>query len=432
MRKMGVWWGKSLAAAATLAAGVFTGSAQAVPVALELSLVIDVSGSVSSSEYDLQRQGYRNAFLDPTVQANIASFFGAGGIAINVIQFSDNATQAIGWTLLDSVGDINAFASAIGSMTRLFSGGTDVQDGMLAGIASFSGNGYEGARLVMDVSGDGHQNTDPACAVFGPTYDQACASVRAARDAAAAAGIVVNGLAIEDGTYGVTGLTNWYDSNVRTAGGFVSTASFTTFEAAVTDKIGREIIGQVPEPATVLLAAHGRPSHLGRGRLSRPFSARTVNGESSGVSTMPPSIGTAMSLISLLPPPLANTTGGKPTSSVNTVDRLGPHAHHRAVADRVVDDCGRDLEAAGHAFRGRVLRRHHRHHAERGGDAGLRDEAQTASHREVVTHHAKDRRFAAPPPATLRCGYLPNTSTSGSSTVACRTCALSNAAKPNV
>jgi hypothetical protein len=28
--------------------------------------------------------------------------------------------------------------------------------------------------------------------------------------------------------------------------------------------------------------------------------------------------------------------------------------------------------------------------------------------------------------------YLPNTSTSGSSTVACRTWALSNAAKPNV
>ncbi|MBK7081480.1 MAG: DUF1194 domain-containing protein [Betaproteobacteria bacterium] len=39
---------------------------------------------------------------------------------------------------------------------------TDVQDGMNVGIASFANNGYEGARLVMDVSGDGYQNTDNA------------------------------------------------------------------------------------------------------------------------------------------------------------------------------------------------------------------------------------------------------------------------------
>jgi hypothetical protein len=247
---------KKLAIAAATCAGALglLGTAQAVPVALELSLVIDTSGSVSTAEYNLQRQGYQNAFLNSTVQGAIASFFPSGGIAVNVVQFSDNAQQAIGWTLLDSIADVNAFAATIGGMGRLFNGGTDVQDGMAAGIASFANNGYEGTRLVMDVSGDGHQNVDPACSVSGPSYNQACASVQAQRDAAAAAGIRVNGLAIEDGTYGATGLTNWYNANVRTSDGFVLTASFATFEAAVTTKIGREITGgNVPEPGTLAL-----------------------------------------------------------------------------------------------------------------------------------------------------------------------------------
>ncbi|HEY6513229.1 MAG TPA: DUF1194 domain-containing protein [Burkholderiaceae bacterium] len=244
---------KAMSALAALGMLGGFGSAQAVPVALELSLVIDVSGSVETSEYNLQRLGYRNAFLNAQVQANIASFFSAGGIAVNVIQFSDNAATSIGWTQLDSIADINAFAAAIGGMTRLSNGGTDVQDGMAAGIASFNNNGYEGARRVIDVSGDGHQNTDTACTASGPSYNQACAVVQAERNLAAAGGITINGLAIEDGTYGASGLTNWYNANVRTAGGFVNTATFATFETAVINKIGREIVGQVPEPASLAL-----------------------------------------------------------------------------------------------------------------------------------------------------------------------------------
>lgn len=36
----------------------FFGSALAVPVDVELALLVDVSGSISRSEFDLQRQGY--------------------------------------------------------------------------------------------------------------------------------------------------------------------------------------------------------------------------------------------------------------------------------------------------------------------------------------------------------------------------------------
>jgi len=235
------------ATAAAFAVSVAT-SAYAVPVALELSLVIDVSGSIDTAEYNLQTDGYQAAFLNGTVQANILSFAGSGGIAVNVIQFSDNAVQAIGWTQLTTAAQITAFASQLGTMARLSSGGTDIQDGMQLGINSIGSNSYEGVRKVIDVSGDGVQNTDPACTATGN-----CAAVQAARDAAAAAGIVINGLAIE-GDFGTLGVTNFYNTNVRTAGGTVYTAtSFSQFQTAVTTKIGEEIVPTVPEPGTLAL-----------------------------------------------------------------------------------------------------------------------------------------------------------------------------------
>ncbi len=244
---------KKIAASAALVFGAL-GSAQAIPVALELSLVIDVSGSVSLLEYNLQREGYANAFADATVQAGIMSFAGSGGIAVNVIQFASDATQSIGWTQLNSVASINAFSVLIAGMARsgTIGAATDVQDGMNLAISSFASNSFEGTRRVIDVSGDGHQNTDPICTDPGTTT-AVCAEVQGERDAAALAGIRINGLAIEDGTYGASGLTNWYNDNVRTADGFVFTANgFDDFDRAVIAKIGREIT-DVPEPMSLAL-----------------------------------------------------------------------------------------------------------------------------------------------------------------------------------
>lgn len=241
---------KKLVAAAAIGLGMM-GSASAVPVALELSLVVDVSGSISTTEYNIQRQGYSAAFNDATVQAGILSFAPAGGIVVNVIQFSDNAVEAIGWTLLDSVASINAFATSIGNMVRASNGSTDIQDGMLLAINNIASNAYTGARKVIDVSGDGIQNSDPACNLPAP-YSGVCAATRTERDKAALAGIRINGLAFE-GDFGATGVTNFYNSNVVTSDGFTITAtSIADFERAVITKIGREIT-EVPEPGTLAL-----------------------------------------------------------------------------------------------------------------------------------------------------------------------------------
>lgn len=55
----------------TVAAGVPAKASSMTPVNVELSLPIDVSGSVSNAEYQLQMQGYRDAFtkLSPLFDA---------------------------------------------------------------------------------------------------------------------------------------------------------------------------------------------------------------------------------------------------------------------------------------------------------------------------------------------------------------------------
>src|SRR4030095_10477975 len=131
-----------------------TGSAWAVPVGLELVLLIDVSGSVSAGEYNLQKQGYVDAFKRAAVQNAILGS-GGGAIAVTYVEWSGNTQQSIevGWTLINSVATADAFGDAIGAATRNFSGNTAIQAAMSFGGGLFANNGFEGARLVMDVSG---------------------------------------------------------------------------------------------------------------------------------------------------------------------------------------------------------------------------------------------------------------------------------------
>jgi len=234
----------TLASAAVAASTLLSASmaSAATPVDLELFLSLDNSGSIDPAEYALQRGGYVSAFQDPTVKAAIASK--PNGVAVALGQWSTTAqapTPLIGWSLLKTAADADAFALAISGLTQFQSGSTCVACGINAAVAALQANNYQGPS-VIDVSGDGSQNQNPTSAPI---------TTAAARDAAAAAGIKINGLPILGSE---SGLEQWYIDNVKTADGFVTpAASFTDFDKAVQRKIVREISGEtVPGPLPIL------------------------------------------------------------------------------------------------------------------------------------------------------------------------------------
>jgi hypothetical protein len=93
-----------IAAALLIMAGTTAGPAHANQnVNLELSLLVDVSGSIQLNEFNTQRNGYASVFSNTSFYTNVV---GAGGsIAVNFIEWSGAGQQAqvVGWTLINSL-----------------------------------------------------------------------------------------------------------------------------------------------------------------------------------------------------------------------------------------------------------------------------------------------------------------------------------------
>ncbi len=216
----------------------------ATPVDLGLSLVIDISGSVDTSEYNLQMDGYANAFRNSAIQANILGGT-YGAIGVNVVFFASDyyASTLDTFAILDDTASIDAFADTLDNFGRLGSGGTSIHHGTNRAVSlmldAVANDIIETSNLVIDISGDGTGFTNLDVA---------------ARDNAAANGITINGLPI-----GSSFITDYYIDNVITANGFaVNAADFNDFSTAVRDKLNIETnSGNVPEPGTLALLGLG-------------------------------------------------------------------------------------------------------------------------------------------------------------------------------
>ena len=244
----------------------------ATEVALELQLMIDTSGSIDQMEFELQRNGYVQAFSDPTIQSSILALAADGGVAVSVSYFSTTATNVptdggviapnpqINWVQLMTQMDIDAFVGSLMGLQATDGDGdgggtgqTNIGDAILFGVNSLQGNMYDGLRSVIDVSSDGIQNVTLAGGdiMCGFPPDQCSDIVVGQRNAAAALGITINGLAI---TTDEVLIEDYFNAFVRTADGFVIAASDfgDEFEDAITRKIAREI-SPIPIPAAFWL-----------------------------------------------------------------------------------------------------------------------------------------------------------------------------------
>lgn len=198
------------------------------PVAIELVLALDSSASVDAQEFRLQNEGIALAFRDPDVlQAvnNLKPF----GAAIAVVQWGGpGETQVVlPFAHIETARDAKAFGFRVSLIRRwMWASATSIATGITDAHALIESNEFEGQRKVIDVSGDGPDNSN--------------VDLDAARNDALAAGITINGLSVEaeDQT-----LQKYYLEHViNGADSFVEPAqSFEDFARAIKEKLLREM-----------------------------------------------------------------------------------------------------------------------------------------------------------------------------------------------
>ncbi len=217
-------------------------------VDLELVLAVDVSLSMDDDEQRLQRDGYVAAFRDPSILNAIKS--GAHGrIAVTYVEWAGSRLQSVvvPWQVIETSEDAHAFAEALAGKPIGRALMTSISEAVLSSSRLFAASPARGLRRVIDVSGDGPNNTGPP--------------VELARDRVVASGIVINGLAIDLGRSGglysyfdLPDLDRYYeDCVVGGAGAFVlPVRDKREFAAAIRQKLLLEIAGLAPRRASSL------------------------------------------------------------------------------------------------------------------------------------------------------------------------------------
>ncbi len=211
------------------------------PVDVELVLAVDVSRSMDSGEFALQRAGYVEAIRHPDfINAVRAGLHGR--IAVSYFEWAGNVRKEslVPWQVIDGRESAEAFAGALAA--RPFGGfqGTSISNAILFGNGLFDENSVDAVRRVIDISGDGPNNLG--------------IPVQLARDQAVAAGVVINGLPILiRPSPSFRQLDRYYaECVIGGAGSFVlpiyTASEFTT---AIRRKLILEVSGTSPEPKVV-------------------------------------------------------------------------------------------------------------------------------------------------------------------------------------
>ncbi|MEM9430078.1 MAG: DUF1194 domain-containing protein [Pseudomonadota bacterium] len=192
---------------------------------LALALTVDVSASISPTEYSLQMNGLADALEDPEVMHAFVS----SDAVVSLVQWTGAGRQQVSlpWRTIESEADLAEFSATVRATPRAWSVfSTAIGEALL-----FTGTTFDAVshceRYVIDVSGDGLSNEGQ--------------DVRVARDLVVSSGVTINGLAIETS---IRFLSRYYESHVVGGpGAFVETAAnYDDYGRAIRRKLLAEIV----------------------------------------------------------------------------------------------------------------------------------------------------------------------------------------------
>jgi hypothetical protein len=217
----------------------------AIPVDTELVLAVDISYSMDPEEQALQREGYMDGITSREFMQALRGGM-LGKIAITYFEWAGPGDQriVIPWRLIDGPETALAVANEIGRAPYRRSMFTSIASALQFAKPLFDASGYNGSRRVIDVSGDGTNNSGP---LLVPV-----------RDDVLAAGIIINGLPImlkrpTPASLDIENLDIYYeDCVIGGPGAFViPIRERTQFKDAVRTKLVLEIAGRTPEPRII-------------------------------------------------------------------------------------------------------------------------------------------------------------------------------------
>lgn len=223
--------------------------AGAADVDLELVLAVDVSRSIDDDEFALQRQGYAKAFTHPSVlQAIQANPHRRIAVAFTEWAGADFQRMVVPWTVVSDEESGTLLAEAILKEPRSFWGWTSISGAIDHAMRVFATSSHTATRRVIDVSGDGVNNSGRLSSD--------------ARDEAIAAGVTINGLVIMNdrptpGFFAMPQppLDEFYRNNVIGGPGafVIAIDDFSTFAYAIINKLIKEIAAR-PDGSSVAKA----------------------------------------------------------------------------------------------------------------------------------------------------------------------------------
>lgn len=231
-------------ALASLALATATFSASAAPTT-QLGFLIDASGSIGTSNFNIMRQGYATA---------LAALPTDGSVEVTVYTFATGTAQVVAPTVV-TAGNIASIVAAINAM--VYTGGstaTDAGINAIAGAMLGSSEYNAGLRSIINIATDGAPN-DQAAAVAAATsahnrgIDAMTAEAIGGLSTTGLKAMVFSPICGPSPACGVD--TNTPTNPMTNAPWVLSVNNYQDFPVAINAKV--QAIINVPEPGSVAL-----------------------------------------------------------------------------------------------------------------------------------------------------------------------------------